>query len=272
MQRDAFTVRRVPRRSLVAIAGLLLAACLDFSTSPDEIAFLAFTQLPSPSVVRGDTLRDSTGAAAPLVARAVNAGGDEVSSTRLRYYSVGDTAEVLEVDSVTGTVVSSEAEPQAVRLIASIGSLQSPPLNLVITKRPDSLALTRERDTINYSFADTTRNYSDPLTVTLLHNDSTTFFSGVNAWVVRYQLESPDDTMMASLVDDSNRRLRSEPTGVMHIDTTSGDGTAARKLRIAPGALLAAVDSVAIIVEAKHRGVHVAGSPARIVVLVRPGS
>ena len=248
-----------------------LSSCIDFSTSPDEILYLAFESLPFPSVVAGDTLRDSTGAVTVLRAKAVNAGGDEVTAAAMRFYAIDDTADVLEVDSITGRVVSDSTGPRAVRIVANLGTLQSPPLNLLITRRPDSLALQVSSDTISYSITDTTQNFSDALSVRLLHHDSTTFYSSVSGWVVRFSLERPADTVFAAVVDDQNRRLRNVPSGLFHVDTTSSDGSAARKLRIRPGPpLVLPLDSVAIIVEAKYRGLHVAGSPARIMVYAKP--
>jgi hypothetical protein len=178
---------------------------------------------------------------------------------------------VLEVDSLTGRVVSDAATPRTVKIIASVDRLQSSPLLLAITKRPDSLSLTVTTDTISYSFSDTTLNFSHALTAKVLHHDSTTFYSGVSSWVVRYSLERASDTVFAALVDDQKRRLSRLPSGLYHIDTTAADGSAARALRIRPGPpLVTPLDSIAVLVEAKYRGVHIAGSPARIFVYVKP--
>ncbi len=258
-------------RVLFVMVSLALASCLDFSTSPDEIFYLTFETLPYPSVVAGDTLRDSTGAVAVLRASAVNARGDVVSAAPMRFYAIDDTSQVLAVDSVTGRVVSESTTPRNVRIIASLAGLQSPPLTLAITKKPDSLALQVTRDTISYSFIDTTLNFSKALTANVLHHDSTTFYSGVTGWVVRYTLETALDTVSASLVDDQNKRMRDVPSGLSHSDTTLADGSVARKLRISPGLpLTEPLDSVGVLVEAKYKGVHIAGSPARVMVYVKP--
>jgi hypothetical protein len=274
--RKAGAVRTLAIRRGIVVAALLLgpvtwAACFDFSTSPDELLYLAFDNLPYPSVVAGDSLRDSSGAAAALTARAVAADGDEIESAPIRFFSIGDTAGALEVDSTSGWVVSANVAPQSVRVIASVQGLQSQQLNLRVTTRPDSLAIGVEVDTISYSLLDSTLNFSRALAMNVLHHDSSTFYSGVANWVVRYSLERRSDTVYASLVDDQNRRLRSQPTGYMHIDTTASDGAAGRKLRIQPGPPLGTpLDSVAVLVEATYMGVHVAGSPARVIVYVRP--
>jgi hypothetical protein len=58
---------------------VVVAACGDLSVDPDEVTAIVFDELPSPSIVAGDTLRDSTGAVAPLKARLFDAEGDEVT-------------------------------------------------------------------------------------------------------------------------------------------------------------------------------------------------
>ena len=68
------------RRRWLAMAALLAGAgCLDLSTDPDEIVAIEFNELPWPSIVAGDTLRDSTGAVATLGARLLDGDGDEVT-------------------------------------------------------------------------------------------------------------------------------------------------------------------------------------------------
>ena len=49
----------------VIACGLALA-CVDIPTAGDELLSFQFDPLPSPSVIVGDTLRDSLGAVKPL--------------------------------------------------------------------------------------------------------------------------------------------------------------------------------------------------------------
>jgi hypothetical protein len=264
---------RVRAATIIALLFSAMAAstCLDFSTSPGEILYLTFERLPYPSIVAGDTLRDSTGTAALLRANAINADGDIVATAPLRFYAIDDTTDVLDVDSTSGRVVASATNPRTVRIIASLSGLQSPPLALSITRSPDSLVIVVPADTISYSFTDTTRNYSDALTAAVIHHDSGTFFSPVSGWVVKYSLDSLGDTTRATIVDDQNRKLRNLSSGAFHIDTTGTDGTAARKVRIRPGlSIPSPLDSVEVVVEAKYKGLHIPGSPARIWVYVKP--
>jgi hypothetical protein len=249
----------------------VLSACLDFAVDPNAVLYLAFERLPYPSIVSGDTLRDSSGAATNLTATVVNYDGNQVTDADLRFFDIDDTLNILQVDASTGRVVADSSVPRMLRLIASVGGLQSPPLTLMLTKRPDSLQFGELPDTIEYSFSDTTRNFSDGIAVTILHNDSSTFYSGVASWTVRYSLEQPADTVFATMVDDQNRRLAGGGGGSRHIDTTTSDGRASRKVRVRPGPpLTTSLDSVAILVEASYRGAPLAGSPARLYLYMKP--
>ena len=55
-----------------------VAACGDLSVDPDEVTAIVFDELPSTSIVAGDTLRDFTGAVAPLMARLFDAEGAKI--------------------------------------------------------------------------------------------------------------------------------------------------------------------------------------------------
>jgi len=263
---------RASRVIALLLSAALWGSCLDFSaTAPDQLLYLTFDKLPYPSVVLGDTLRDSTGLASTLSATAVGGDGSALQTAPLRYYAVDDTSKALRVDSVGATVVSVGTRSGAVKLVASVGGIQSPPLLLLVTSRPDSLHLSVTSDTIEFSFTDTTVNISDPLSAKVLHHDSAAAYSATRGWVVRYSLESLEDTVSAWLVDDQNLRMRGVSNGSRHADTSGVDGEVARRLRIRPGPPLSGgLDSVAVRIDATYKGVHLAGSPARVFVYTRP--
>ena|SRR5687767_2270374 len=120
--------------------GLSLAACLagvacgDIETAPGVPASLEFNGLPFPAIVAGDTLRDTSGVAAPLRARVFNFDNDEILDAPVRYASLDSR---IVVDSVTGVVVAGPVSDTAARVIALIGALQSAPLPLSVVPRPD---------------------------------------------------------------------------------------------------------------------------------------
>lgn len=89
---------------LAAVAGLwAIAACLDVSSPVSGILSISFIRSATPSVVRGDSLRDTAGVAQQLQVDAFGAGGAKRSDVIVRYYVI-DTTHHLHVDSLTGFV------------------------------------------------------------------------------------------------------------------------------------------------------------------------
>ena len=93
-----------PVSVLGAAAALWLGvACLDVSSPVSGIASISFVTSATPSVVRGDSLRDTNGVAQPLHVDAFGANGEKLSNVIVKYYAI-DTAHQLHVDSVNGFV------------------------------------------------------------------------------------------------------------------------------------------------------------------------
>ena len=68
------------RRRIVACfvaCAIVAVACLDMS-APSGAASISLLQLPSPSVVRGDTMRDSAGNVAPVTVTSFNVQGEPI--------------------------------------------------------------------------------------------------------------------------------------------------------------------------------------------------
>lgn len=241
------------------IAGLLLAAaCTDIDTGPNVAASIEFTALPFPAVVAGDTLRDTTGVAAPLRAVVFNSNNEEILDAPVRYAAL---EMVVAVDSVTGMVVAGASADTTVRVVAYVGSLQAAPLRLSVVPRPDSVGSSGTIDTLRYSVIDTTRNLSGELAVRVAHRGPTGNVP-VSDWIVTFALANPADSVRARVVADNQR-----PSAA---DTTSEAGTAARKVRLFPARLTSPRDSIVVLARVRYRGTHVAGSPLRLVLPVVP--
>lgn len=241
---------------LLGCVGML--ACTEIDTGPNVPASMEFDALPFPAVVAGDTLRDTSGIAAPLRALVFNSDNDEIPGAPVRYAALES---LVTIDSATGIVIAGPAADTTARLIAFIGDLQSAPLRLSIVRRPDSLAPVGTIDTLRYSVTDTTRNVSDDLEVRLTHRTATADLP-VRDWIVTFALQTPADSARARLLNDNQRRSAS--------DTTSPGGVASRRVRLLPAGLSSANDSVVVLARARYRGVDVAGSPVRLVLQVRP--
>lgn len=233
-------------------------ACGDIDTGPNVAASLEFTALPFPAVVAGDTLRDTSGVAAPLRAIVFNAGNEQIVDAPVRYAALES---VVTVDGVTGWLVAGSVVDTAARIIAFIGNLQSAPLRLSVVQRPDSAASSGTIDTLRYSVTDSTRNLSGDLAVRVLHR-GTTGVIPVRDWVVTFALQTPSDSTRARIEDDNQRRST--------LDTTSTAGIASRKIRLFPAGLASARDSIVVLARARYRGAQVAGSPVRLVLRVEP--
>lgn len=246
------------RARLLAVAWCAVVACKTDETGPDEAVSLEFSALPSPSVVLGDTLRDTSGIASPARAKAFNTANEELAAAQIVYTILDRGARV---DSLSGIVIGDSLRDTPVRVIASVGSLQSAPVSLFIVVRPDSAVAGAATDTVRYSVSDTTKNVSAGMIVQVLHKPGTGT-TPVRAYPVSFRITYPANPLAAALLGDDGR-----PS---FADTTAADGTASIKVRIRPEHLVAARDSVVVLASVRYRGAHVRGSPVRLVLPFRP--
>ncbi|HEX5436252.1 MAG TPA: hypothetical protein VFW98_03780 [Gemmatimonadaceae bacterium] len=255
---------------LLAALAVWSGGCTEVGTNPD--AFLAIElQAPTlPSMVQGDTLRDSTGVPVPLRVTVLNGRNDTVTDAPVRFLAL-DTG-IVAVDSVTGLVTARDTTGQA-RIIASAGALQSAPVSVIVTLSPDSLqALGATDDTLRYSLGvDSSRT----LSLRLAH-DSTPGVPGdslvpVPAYLVRFAIVAPagfpiGDSTQVMLVDDSRRGSA--------LDTTDAQGSASRRVLVPRTLAVAPPDSLVIEATAVRQDrarSAVPGSPVRFVVHIRAG-
>ncbi len=237
------------------------AACIDLSMDPDEIVAIELSDFPWPSIVAGDTLRDASGAIAPIVARLFDGDGDVVDGPveflvqRSGVRVVGGDRLVAD-DTTTGTV----------GIIASTAGLQSVVRQIEIVPAPRELRADGVVTPLRWVVPDDpASNTSQPLTVRVLAGADT----GVRAWIVTFELEAAGrrimetDTTQVYLVNETNR-----PS---YVDTTDATGRASRRvrLRIAPG--FVPPDSAVVTIRASYKGQPLAGSPVRLVLPISPG-
>lgn len=235
-------------------AVVLAASCIDLTTDPDEISAIEFSQLPWPSIVAGDTLRDANGNAASLAARLFDGDGDVVTGP-IEFLPQRGTLRV-----VNGTLlVADDTATGSVGLIASTTGIQSDVRLIEIVAAPDSIAgdpITPLRWVVP---DDPELNTSDPVSVRVLSASK----APVRSWVVTFQLEAggrvipPGDTTQIFLTAENGR-----PS---YADTTDVSGRVSRRvrLRVAPG--LIPPDSAIITARASYKGVALKGSPVKLV-------
>jgi hypothetical protein len=240
----------------VALVALAIFACTDVSGSSTSVLSIQFDSLAAPSVVVGDTLRDTTGAVIVPVVHAFNFKGEEIIPAPVWFQSPDSG---VSVDSVTGITVGDSLRSTPVRIVATVGTLQAIQ-RLDLTLRPDLLAPVHDRDSLAYLVNDTTSNV---LTVKLTHgvapNDSV-----VKSYIVSFAIVSQSAPDLGTLVND-----RGQPSVV---DTTDADGVAGRAIRLHPLSVTSAVDSIIVNATARYRGVEVSGSPVRLVMKIQPRS
>ena len=252
--------RSTARAALLVVLGISAIApfaCSDIVSSSASVLSIVFDSLSAPSVVVGDTLRDTTGAVVHPVVHVFNFKGEEVAQAPV-YFLSPDSG--VTVDSATGIVTADSLRSTPARIVATIGTLQAVQ-NVGVTLRPDSLQAVNALDSLQLSF-DTTLNVSPLLQVKLTHGIAPDD-SAVTSWIVSFAIVAQSDPRLGELVNDAG--LRSV------VDTTDATGIAGRKIRVHPLFFTSTtVDSIVVNATAKYRGAQVSGSPVRLVLLLKP--
>ena len=234
-------------------------SCGDVSGSSTSVLSIQFDTLAAPAVVRGDTLRDTTGKVILPVVRAFNFKGDEIPSPPVWFQSPDSG---VTVDSVTGAIVGDSLRSTPARIIATVGTLQAIQ-KVDVTLRPDTIFAVNAIDSITYSLIDSTQNLSKALSIKLSHGVSPND-SAVKSYIVSFAIVSQGNPQLALLVNDLGKAAM--------IDTTDASGIAGRAIRVHPLLLPSPtlVDSVIVNVTAKYKGVVVRGSPVQLVLRIKP--
>ena len=218
--------RRTRKTAIVALAaiGWWVLSCKDIPAPEEGILSLSPVQLPSPGLVVGDTMRDSTGVAAPLRVVAYGVSGDTVAAPSLKFVII-DTF-VVQGAHLTGAYLVGDKEGKTVRVIGSTEAIQTQPVSVKVTLRPDTLVAA---DSIvhhrTYGVLDTV--YSD-LNAIVRNNGATA--AGVEMIRVDYAIEKQPPgangaSTIALVTGRSSNTLSSR-------DTTDGSGMATRTARL----------------------------------------
>jgi hypothetical protein len=256
---DRFSLSRplVAAAMVAAVSIVGFVGCSDVSGSSTSVLSIRFDTLPAPSVVVGDTLRDSTGAVVRPKVHAFNFKGDEIPQPPV-YFLSPDSG--VTVDSATGIVVADSLRSTAARIVATVGTLQAVQL-VTVTLSPDLLQAVNARDSLQYSLVDTTKNLSPQLQVKLTHGVAPDD-SAVKSWIVSFAIVSQANPQLGELIDDAGKPSL--------VDTTDASGVAGRRIRLHPLFLTSTTDSIVVNATAKYRGAQVNGSPVQLVLLLKP--
>jgi hypothetical protein len=236
-------------------------ACFDLSGPADDVASIGSIRAAWPSVVLGDTLRDSTGAVAPLRVAAFDAHGDTIRDARPQLAVVGETERALRIDEdgrVLGLSVR-EGAAASDTVIALFFGLQAPKLVLATVLRPDFVTRPAgdiEEQKLVVAPNDTSSKVTPAqLTVHVWHRYATGESAGVPHWIVSYEIveqpASTDGQPVAFLAASAARSTR---------DTTDAQGTAARNLLVRAHRMSQVQDTVVVRARAVYRGAMLPGT------------
>lgn len=275
------TGRRAAARRLGALAalGLGAAACVEISSAEEGVLAIRLDPLP-PSIIAGDTLRDSTGAVQRLRGVAFDESGDTVSGATFTYGYVPlgrDTAAgtrvALLVDATTG-LVRADTLPGAAqaRVSARFGNRLQILDTLAIVRRPARMVRVPATDSVRLSYlcidastglrVDTLFATATTALGVRLSGDSAGQDVPVPSYLVRYRIVSPA-TIPSGLSPYGDTRpalyfTNGRTDRPLNHDTTNASGQTSTALRVIPTLLTATTAPDSVRVEAQA---FVAGRP-----------
>ena len=226
-------------------AAVWLLSC-DWSVAPGGVYSISRLFLPSPGVVAGDTMRDSTGTAAPLRLIAYNANGDSIAGASPYFIALDTLAHLAGGTTVVGDHVG------LARIIGGIGKVQTLPETVKVTLAPDTIVAADSTHHVKtYSVLTDSIATSADLATLVQHRAGATV-STVDAVIVRYSIVSAPpakgSTPTVALMNGATASAA---------DTTTS-GRAARTLRLRVNELTSInPDSAVVRATASYRGVSI---------------
>jgi hypothetical protein len=253
--------------SLVTIAAVTAIACVDMS-APKGAASISQLLLPSPSVVVGDTMRDSTGAVASLKVTAYDGNNTPIENASSQFF-VLDTTKLAHIANSSLLIGDKQG---SIRVVGQVSGIQTTVAPVSVTVAPTTFALSTTPalpDTFVVPFTgggDTTSSSTgtQAIAVTLKGVGDTASLG----FIVKYQLVYAPATVQSSTVPAVF--IGADASKVSLVDTT--DATGASRSVIVKSALLADAavqggtksDSVVVLVTTTYKGKPVNGSPIRV--------
>lgn len=238
--------------SILAAAAWWLVSCREVPAPEGGVFSISTLQLPSPGVVAGDTMRDSTGIVAPLRVIAYNLAGDTVQNAVVRFV-VLDTGAHL-----SGALLVGDSVGRTVRVVGSVAALQTQPVSVKVTLAPDTLVAA---DSVRFERTASSATLNADLTVLVQHRSATSA-TPVEAVIVRYSIVRQPASIGGPAVV-----LMSGNTASF-TDTTEATGRASRTLQLrVANFVVSALDSAIVDATAAYRG-RVLG-PARFTVVYK---
>jgi hypothetical protein len=241
---------------------MLATACLDMS-APKGPASISVLQLPSPSVVVGDVMRDSNGVPAKFSVIAYDANGNQLS---------GITPQIIITDSIRFAHFNADGiltgdSIGLVNVLGQIGNLQTPVVPIPVTVAPTSIQAVPPVDSFRIPFSTDTTPATTPVGAVISGADNTFAQKFLVHFALIYAPATATGKSPAVF-------LANTATGKpFAVDTTKVNGVASLSLSVirlflADDSLSAGLktDSAVVEMRASYKGAPVPGSPVRVTV------
>ncbi|MBK6486280.1 MAG: hypothetical protein IPF98_05315 [Gemmatimonadetes bacterium] len=238
-------------------------SCIELSVDPTAVGSIEFLAPSNPSIVRRDTLRDTTGAPERLRARVFSTGGDELTDIEVSFVNTDSVVTIRDGNLVVSLLDTSGSA----RIYASAAGLQSIVRTFDIIRRPDSIAASVAEDTVSYPA---------PATGTSIDTSTTIGFvvrSGSNTVAsVRVSFELLRGGVPLAVNDTGTYALVRAGGIVSRVDTTDASGVAQRTLRVRAVAGTVLRDTIVVRANVSLGGAPLKGAPALMQVVILPAS
>jgi len=248
-------IRRV-LSALVVGAVIVGLACVDMSAPPGP-ASISNLRLPSPSVVVGDTMRDSLGQVAPLAIIAFNSANDTIAAAGAQFF-ITDTVKAAHL--AAGTKLVGDKIGSTV-VLGQIGKLQTATINVPVTFKPDHMVKTSKDTTLLAIGGDSTKNGTSTLSLRVLSAEDSGSVGIVVSYTVVYAPASVPNRAAVVVQDNSGH--------IATADTTTPGGNSSRRLVVTPFFFAGQIDSAVVEARASYKGVPLTNSPITFIIPIK---
>jgi hypothetical protein len=258
------------KRGLSVFALVLGAACTEVTTDPNAIVAVRFDGSAYPSIVAGDSLRDSLGALQPLRATGLNYKGDPIEGAGFVFSSPDTVLRVYETGDVFATRRKPDGTPA--RVFATAGKLQTVPDSLYVVQRADSMKAARQAHAIEFNPVSGASSGPDSVTFQVFGDTvAGKPKAPVQKWLVSFLLRyhgttiQPTDTSFAFTFEVNSASTARVPT---FVDSTDANGSAGRRVFVRT--LSVPEDTVVLIATMRQRTANTAPIRDSTFIVIRP--
>jgi hypothetical protein len=251
--------------SVVLVAVALGLACVDM-TAPKGPASISELRLPSPSLVVGDTMRDSTGTVAPLVITAFDANGNPAVAPGAQFF-ITDTTKAATL-ALSNLLIGDRLGSTII--IGQLGTLQTSPVTLPVTNRPAKLVKVSADSTLVVPFSQfDSVSAASVVSLNVLSAQDSASQGIIVRYTVARTLSPGNPQRPAVVIADANGKPGTA-------DTSSSTGSSSRHILVFPAllgdsSLRAGTKTDTMIIEARasYAKAELANSPIRFIIPVR---